>query len=326
MDNILKRKTLVSTMVIACFQLMVVMIIFPRCDNTAGLNNFAKNTNTQANSKLALLRKEFVKVESKKVFVAAHRGDWRNAPENSIQAIENAIEMGVDIVEIDIRKTKDNRLVVIHDRTLDRTTTGSGKISDWTLDSLKLLFLKNGLGIPTKHKIPTLEEAMMVAKGNVLINLDKCYDYFDEVYAVLKKTKTIDHVLMKGKASYSEFSEKYPEVHGNVWYMPIVKLDNREYRSFISDFELEIKPRAYELVYKMDTASILKELDLFVSNGSRVWVNSLWSELCAGNDDDSALINPDSAYGNLIDAGFNIIQTDRPKLLLEYLRSHGRHD
>ena len=68
------------------------------------------------------------------VLVAAHRGDWRNAPENSIQAIKNCIEMGVDMVEIDVRMTKDSALVLMHDNTIDRTTTGEGKVSEWTLD------------------------------------------------------------------------------------------------------------------------------------------------------------------------------------------------
>ena len=61
------------------------------------------------------------------IMVVAHRGDWRNAPENSIQAVLNCIEMGIEIVEIDIRMTKDSQLIVIHDKTLDRTTTGKGK-------------------------------------------------------------------------------------------------------------------------------------------------------------------------------------------------------
>lgn len=65
--------------------------------------------------------------ETKKVLVVAHRGDWRNAPENSLQAYQNCIDMGVDMIEIDLQKTKDNQLVIMHDRTLDRTTDGKGK-------------------------------------------------------------------------------------------------------------------------------------------------------------------------------------------------------
>src|SRR4051812_7360492 len=95
---------------------------------------------------------------NKEVLIAAHRGDWRNAPENSIAAIKYAVAIGVDIVEIDVKKTADGQLVIMHDDKIDRTTTGKGRVSDYTLDSLKKFYLKNGLGIPTHHRIPTLEE------------------------------------------------------------------------------------------------------------------------------------------------------------------------
>ena len=67
--------------------------------------------------------------KSKYVTVVAHRGDWRNSPENSMQAFRNCLEMGVDMIEIDVRKTKDNELVIIHDATVDRTTNGKGKVA-----------------------------------------------------------------------------------------------------------------------------------------------------------------------------------------------------
>ena len=69
---------------------------------------------------------------SQYVFVIAHRGDWRNAPENSIQCIENAIAMGADMVELDIQQTKDNNFICMHDATLDRTSTGKGAIKHYT--------------------------------------------------------------------------------------------------------------------------------------------------------------------------------------------------
>ncbi len=64
-------------------------------------------------------------------------GNWRSAPENSTAAIDSAIAMKVDIVEIDIQKTKDGQLILMHDNTLDRTTTGKGEIKNWTLADIK---------------------------------------------------------------------------------------------------------------------------------------------------------------------------------------------
>ena len=86
---------------------------------------------------------------SKKVLVACHRGDWRNWPENSLAAIESVIGMGADIVEIDLALTSDSVLVVCHDRTLNRTTTGKGLIAEIPYDSIQRCFLKSGHGLAT---------------------------------------------------------------------------------------------------------------------------------------------------------------------------------
>ena len=119
---------------------------------------------------------------SKEIFVVSHRGDWRNAPENSLQAIQNCIDMGVDMVEIDLKETKDGYLILMHDKTLNRTTTGKGNPEDYTLAELKKMFLKNGAGCKTRHKIPTFEEVMMLCKGKIMVNVDKGYDYFKDAY------------------------------------------------------------------------------------------------------------------------------------------------
>lgn len=81
-------------------------------------------------SKAEVLRAAILDGTTENVLVVAHRGDWRYAPENSLAAIEHSIDVGVDVVEIDLQLTKDSVLVVMHDATLDRTTTGTGRVSD----------------------------------------------------------------------------------------------------------------------------------------------------------------------------------------------------
>lgn len=265
---------------------------------------------------------------SNNIIVVAHRGDWRNAPENSIQAIKNSIEMGVDMVEIDVRKTKDNHLVVIHDKTLNRTTTGKGLVSEWTLDSLKTLYLKNGVGHPSKHKIPTLKEALLEAKDKILINLDKCYNYFDEAYNILIETETIDQVVVKGfnktiKQVKSDFGTKLD----SIIFMPVINLDKQTNAGqIIEDYQRELKPLAFEIVFSQDTSKVLNTFSEIKNKGSRIWVNSLWGSLNANHDDDSAVENLDGIYGWYLKKGINIIQTDRPEMLLKYLRSKGLHN
>jgi hypothetical protein len=78
------------------------------------------------------------------MFWSDRGGDWRNDPENSLQSLKRAAVLGVDIVEMDLKRTKDGQLVLMHDKTLDRTTTGSGPVSDHTLGELQSLTLRAG--------------------------------------------------------------------------------------------------------------------------------------------------------------------------------------
>ena len=110
-----------------------------------------------AQDHVAQIREKQMSRDSTSVIVVAHRGDWRNFPENSLEAIDNAIKMGVDIVELDVKKTKDGELILMHDRTLDRTTTGKGKVEDHTLAEIKDLRLRNGCHIKTIYNVRTLE-------------------------------------------------------------------------------------------------------------------------------------------------------------------------
>ncbi|MBQ0069272.1 MAG: glycerophosphodiester phosphodiesterase family protein, partial [Bacteroidales bacterium] len=106
--------------------------------------------------------------KGKHVIVAAHRGDWRNAPENSLPAIQHCIDMGVDMVEIDLQKTKDGHLVLMHDFDVNRTSNGQGRGCDHNLKEIKKQRLKNGLGRVTPVQIPPLEEVFKVGHGKIL--------------------------------------------------------------------------------------------------------------------------------------------------------------
>ena len=152
---------------------------------------------------------------SKYIFVIAHRGDWRNAPENSIQCIENAIEMGVDMVEIDIQPTKDRNFICMHDETLERTSTGVGAIKDYTTEELKKLVLRSGNGIKTRRQIPTLEEVLKVCKNRILVNIDKGEKYIKEILPIIKKCDMEKQVIIKGKYPVEKVKESYGSSHWN---------------------------------------------------------------------------------------------------------------
>lgn len=100
------------------------------------------------------------------IFVAAHRGWCAKYPENTMLAFKKAIELGVDQIETDVRITKDNELVLIHDATLERTTNGTGKVCDHTLAELKQFDAGKG------EQIPTLGELFDLTKDHPTITLD----------------------------------------------------------------------------------------------------------------------------------------------------------
>lgn len=260
-----------------------------------------------------------------KIMVVAHRGDWRNAPENSLQSIENCIEMGVDMVEIDIRETKDGELVLMHDTSIDRTTKASGNVNDWTLDSLKTLNLVDGLGVETAHKIPTLKEALELCKGRILVNLDKSYSIFDKCVAVAKETGTLHQIVIKGAKPKSEVEATFGEYLDEVHFMPIISLKDSLAKEKIADYMEGTLPVAFEFTVPSDTISLIEEFGDLRKKGVSVWVNSLWAHHNGGHDDENAALNPE-VYDWFVKNHINMIQTDRPELLLTYLRKRGLHD
>ncbi|WP_310554424.1 glycerophosphodiester phosphodiesterase family protein [Flavobacterium sp.] len=106
-------------------------------------------------------------------FVSAHRGGPTiNFPENCTATFENTIKTNPAIIETDISITKDSILVMLHDNKLERTTTGTGKIGDFTLAELQNFFLKDNDGNLTNYKIQTLDSILKWGKNKVIYTLD----------------------------------------------------------------------------------------------------------------------------------------------------------
>lgn len=130
-------------------------------------------------------------------FISGHRGGVNTGfPENSIAAFENTLRHTPATFEIDPRLTKDNAIVLMHDATLDRTTTGTGKVSDYTLAELKQLKLKDVDGNITEYRIPTLQEAITWAKGKTVLILDKKDVPFEMTASLITKNQAAGHVMI----------------------------------------------------------------------------------------------------------------------------------
>lgn len=262
------------------------------------------------------------------VMVVAHRGDWREAPENSLQAYENCIRMGVDMLEIDIQRTSDGVLVVMHDEYVDRTTDGSGKISNLTFAKIQQLGLKSmHAAWVTRHKVPTLEEVLNLAKGRILINIDKGYDYYDQVFELAEKTGTTQQIVIKSSNSAAKVLADHPKIMEQITYMPVVTLSSSDAPSNIAS-QLELKPKMMECCFDTYNSQVENLLKTIQDHGVKVFVNTLWPNLCAGHDDDRAveMEQADQAWGWVLEQGTRLVQTDRPRQLLQYLRDKHLHD
>ena len=267
---------------------------------------------------------------SKYVVVACHRGDWRNYPENSIPAIESIIRMGADIMELDLKLTKDSVLVLSHDWTIDRCTTGKGRVSDYTLDELKQFRLRRAHGVATDSlHICTLREALECCKDRICVNVDQGYEYYDMVLAITEELGVTDQILIKGKHSVASVAEKMAAHEHNMMYMPIIDIQKEKGQKLFQEYmDTKTVPLAYEVCWKKLTPEVSDCFKKVVESGSKLWVNTIWGSLCGYLDDDKALDcgDPAEVYDQVIALGASMIQTDRPELLLNYLRKKGLHD
>ena len=263
---------------------------------------------------------------SKNVMVVSHRGDWRNWPENSLDAIESVIGMGVDVMELDLKLTKDSVLVLCHDKTIDRTTNGHGRVCDITYDSIQRCVLRTGHGVKTNLRMPTLREALKVCKDRIVVNIDQGYEYYDLALAITEELGVTDQVLIKGKRPAEDVAAKFADHPVNMMYMPIIDILKPQGRELFEEYrKQETQPLAYEVCWDEYTPEVETCMKRIVAGGSKLWVNSLWPSLCGGLDDDRAFRGEiEAVYGRLLEMGATIIQTDRPELLIRYLESKGR--
>lgn len=311
---------------------------------------------------------DFLNVNGR-VMMAAHRGHWRPAAENSLRSIELAIDINMDIVELDIRKTKDGALVLMHDDTVDRMTDGSGRIADLTLEEIRSLRLRQGGGGPeapfTDELVPTLHEAMLVAKNRILVNLDKCWPIREDVYRVLVETRTVREGIFKseeadldkvenflnGKAERPAFIQKIQDFripaeneaefealfHNTVGMEKLKALlsDNVNREAFlqkvppanvhlldqVDELSERIQPQAIEINFLFDRSPLARPeiLEKLKAHQLRVWVNTMFAWDCGGHTDDVSLSNPEEGWQWHINNGANMILTDRPEQLVQYL-------
>lgn len=159
-----------------------------------------------------------------------------------------------------------------------------------------------------------------------MLNIDKGYWIFDDVYALAEKAGTTRQIIMKGDQAADQVLESFGRYLDRVFYMPIVNLNKEGAEEAIADFQEKIRPVAYELLYKSDTCQTPLRVKNQLAGKSLIWYNTMWNGMSGSRYDDRAVDDPDRVYGYLIDSlNARIIQTDRPGFLIRYLVSRGQH-
>ncbi len=146
-----------------------------------------------------------INANAQKVLIAAHRGGYETdkddeAPENSVAAVEVAIQKGYDVFETDIQRTSDGVFVIVHDPTIDRETTGSGKAEDLTLLDLKALKKRYRDGTVSNESVATLEELLLAGKGRILFKPDLkpgVIEHFDALARLIVELEMQDQVFVR---------------------------------------------------------------------------------------------------------------------------------
>jgi glycerophosphoryl diester phosphodiesterase len=287
---------------------ILLLLIFISVEISCSTSNIASlKAEEQQISEKSIIEK--IKERSKsEILVCAHRAYHKNAPENSIESIKQAIEANIDIVEIDISMTKDSVLVLMHDDKIDRTTTGSGYVKDFTYKELKGFNLKIGDSI-TLHQIPTLDEVLALSKGEIILNLDLKHIANSQFYQLLKS-----HNMQNQVFSFIWDKEKISEILAiDSNYAVLPEVSNRTEMMYYSE---NIKSKLQHL----NEQSFNKEnLDWAKNNGILVFMNILWEP------DTQFIQNNTKKVDDIVALNPAIIQTDHPKKVLEYLKSKNLH-
>ncbi|MCL6219539.1 glycerophosphodiester phosphodiesterase family protein [Zunongwangia pacifica] len=248
------------------------------------------------------------------ILVAAHRGMHINYPENSIPSVQDAIDHHIDMVEIDVQITKDGIPILMHDETIDRTTTGTGKIRKLTYAEICEFNLVDKQGNETPFSVPSLAEVLVLSKNKILLDLD-----------LKLKTRDLKKVL--------EVIEEYDAVNSVVFYESryyVMRRINKFLPSAMRMTKVSMNRRAIKRAMLNVNPDIVhlgnSERDrnpTFIKKVQQNYKKPVFAN-ALGKLDKEAEKNPDTLE-YFVNKGINIIQTDRPDIIMEYLIAKEKH-
>lgn len=274
--------------------------------NTAGPSTPVLNDNSTC--RVEAIMTSLLEIHDDGVLVAAHRGHHVAVPENSIPSIKSAIEIGADIVELDVMLTKDGVPVLMHDETVDRTTNGSGRVKDMTLSEIKSLRLTMPDGSLSQELVPTLAEALEVARGQIVIDHDLKPADIEPTIEVILRAEMLEQVMFYN----AELSvrDEILKIAPEAVVMPIARSEE--------DVERILATTDIEVLHVLETFNNPEIAAVLDAKEIAGWTNAL--------GDADALARSGKVYEAFTPIVSNrpdIVQTDLPEELLAFLISEG---
>lgn len=266
------------------------------------------------------------------VLIAVHRGSpGGNIIENTIPAYKAALQQGGDLLEVDVAKSIDGVLYMFHDGAEPRLLGESDNIT--TMDSSRIdrLSCFNNLFNRTNTRLERLEQVLSYFKGDTLINIDRAWDFWPELFEALDKQDMMKQIILKGPVT-KETLEMFNQHGIKYMFMPIIlsieQIDMVLSYSNINLIGMElIVSSETDPLFQNELIDRLHDLNLFV------WANAITlddeTKLFGGLDDDISIIqSPELGWGKLLEKKIDIIQTDWPAILSahrdQYLKAGGR--
>jgi glycerophosphoryl diester phosphodiesterase len=237
------------------------------------------------------------RLPARRVQISLHRGASRYAPENTLPAFEKALRLGADFIEFDVRTSKDGQFFLLHDATLNRTTTGTGQISATEASVLAGLDAGAWSGRPFAGvKVPSLEEFLTAVRGKVELYCDAKAIPVETLAAILEKHQAVEHTVVYQNAGYLK---KLKEINPRIRRLPPLG-DPKQ----LEELAAELKPYAVDVNWRILSPELIRRChDLEI----RVFADSL------GPNESIA------EYQKVIKWGMDLIQTDHPMRVLRAL-------
>ena len=258
--------------------------------------------------------------------IVAHRGAWQEFSENSLASIQIATERAYDIVEIDVQKSADGILFLMHDHSLERMTgrdLDSRSLPIDELTSKRLRLAGGGKGAGWSHStMPTLEAALREEKDHVFLDIDvKFPELMEDTAELILREGMAEQVDIKTDVQSRKDADELLRLQDQfgVMVMPKTKFDPDTADELI-DILASIGARVVETKFdRIET--IASRSRRFEAAGLTIWVNTLSAGAFYGFDDQITINHPDQVWGMLMKSGVGVIQTDEPQALAAYRTS-----